>query len=147
MSFTIWLEQNTWILYHGSNSDKMTGGLRIGQRDSGWYGKGFYLTAYPEFAKRWGKYIHRMSVPQGKYAEILIQGNKTTYLGDAEKANQEAGGTEAWIDNEDAWSTAFTNSLRKMGYDGVRVHEGEYKDVEVVVFNPATIAVLEPHVA
>jgi hypothetical protein len=57
-------------LYHGSKSSEVTGEIRVGERDSGWYGRGFYLTANKDYAKRWGPNIFKMSVPFGNYAEV-----------------------------------------------------------------------------
>jgi hypothetical protein len=139
-----WELDNRWTLYHGSNSPEMTGELRTGNRDSGWFGSGFYLTAFPDYAKRWGKYVYQMNAPQGKYAEVQITGNysKIEFLGEAEKANQEAGGNEAWLANEQKWSDDFKNILQRMGFIGVRVHMNQNKDVEVLVFDPSTIRIL-----
>ncbi len=144
MGFRNWLESSQWKLYHGSKSPKIVGQLICNDRDSGWFGSGFYLTAYPDYAKRWGQYVHEMLVPTGKYAEVQSTQdyNKISYLGDAEAANQIAGGTEGWIANEHAWSQAFTGYLKKMGYLGVRVHLGEYQDAEVLVFDPSHIQVI-----
>lgn len=131
-------------LYHGSNSEQIVGRLRTNERDSGWFGAGFYLTAYPQYAQKWGKFVYQMAVPQGKFAEIRTDNsyNEIEFLGDAQAANQEAGDTEAWVDDERAWSKKFTDSLRRMGYVGVRIHVGQYPDIEVLVFDPSTITVL-----
>jgi len=143
LNFKLWLEQTGWELFHGSNNEQLAGSLRVNERDSGWFGAGFYLTAYPEYAKRWGNFVYKMYAPKGKYAEATFDDNyqKVHFLGDAEAANNEAGGTAAWIENESAWSAAFTNALKKMGYVGVRVHQSQHKDVEVLVFDPSHIQV------
>ena len=141
---------NTWYkiassnLYHGSNSEQIQGNLRIGERDSGWFGEAFYLTSDPEYAKRWGKYVYVMTVPDGKFAEVVVTGNyqKIDFLGDANKANQMAGGTAAWVDNEALWSETFKKALQQMGYAGVRVHNNGTKDMEVAVFDPSNITVV-----
>lgn len=132
------------LFYHGSDSDQIDGPLRINERDSGWFGSGFYVTAYPEYAKRWGKYVYRVSVPSGKFVEVLVHGNydRVEFLGDAESANQLAGGTNGWIENESKWSLDFTNTVKYMGYSGIRVHMNGRRDVEVVVFDPSTIQIL-----
>jgi hypothetical protein len=133
------------ILYHGSDSEKIVGGLYANERDSGWFGSGFYLTAYPDYAQRWGKYIHKMIPPVGKYAEVnATNGYKNIeYVGDAKKANEMAGGTVKWIENEHLWSKMFQSSLKDMGYIGVRVGIDGWKDVEVLVFEPSQIQVLD----
>jgi len=137
-------EQREPVLYHGSDSQQIIGPLRVNERDSGWFGAGFYLTARPEYAQRWGKYVYQMSVPQGSYAEVQVIGNydKVKFIGKAEQANQAAGGTEAWIENEVAWSNAFTKNLKQMGFIGVRVHLDQNKDAEVLIFDPSQIQVI-----
>ncbi len=136
-------ESDGITLYHGSNSPKLEGELRMNERDSGWFGTGFYLTAYPEYAKRWGEYVHRLTIPDGKYAKVLCSDgyNKIEYIGDAKKASDMAGGSAAWIENEEEWSVNFTDNLRSMGYIGVRVDMDRYPDVEVVIFDPSIISV------
>lgn len=143
-SFQQWLESfQQWELYHGSNSEQIIGQLRTNERDAGWFGTGFYLTAYPDYAKKWGKHIYRMSVPQKKFAEVQVIGNyKKILFGDSEFANKEAGGTEGWIENEHLWAQKFTSALKNSGYDGVRVNFDNYKDVEVLVFDPSHIIVI-----
>ncbi len=147
-SFKQWIlmqESNQNVLYHGSNSEKMVGTLYANERDSGWFGSGFYLTAYPDYAKRWGKFIHKMIIPDGSYAEINVSDgySKIEFLGDAEKANQMAGGKTGWIENEALWSEKFKSSLKQMGYIGVRVNQDNWKDLEVVVFDPSTIQAID----
>jgi hypothetical protein len=144
-TFNKWLENLSqgWELFHGSNSEEFVGQIRANERDSGWFGSGFYLSAIPSYAKRWGKNVHKMIVPFGKFAKIQVIGNyKEILFGDAEFANQEAGGQEAFNDNEHLWSKKFTEALKKQGYDGVRVNFDEHKDVEVVIFDPSKIQVL-----
>lgn len=135
------LESDKLILYHGSNSPEMIGPLRFNERDSGWFGNGFYLTAYPEYAKRWGRYIHKMSVPNGKFAHIRCSDGyeNIEYLGDTKIAHQLAGGTTGWIENESLWSKNFTKALQQMGYIGIRVDMDRYPDVEVIVFDPSIV--------
>ncbi len=133
---------NTWTLYHGSSSPQLIGPIRMNERDAGWYGKGFYLSASPEYASRWGPYIHKMAVPSNlKFAFVKNTGGYTRidFLGDAEKANQAAGGTNAWIEDEHGWAQIFNTALRQMGYQGVRVAFDDYQDAEVVVFDPSVI--------
>jgi len=144
MRFYEYLNSNQWTLYHGSNSEQIVGTLYANERDSGWFGSGFYLTAYPEYAKRWGQFIHNMIPPQGKYAEINCYNNyqKIEYVGDAEKANELAGGKAGWVTDEHAWSQQFTNNLKSMGYSGVRINLDNHKDVEVLVFDPSKIKVV-----
>jgi len=69
------------------------------------------------------------------------------FVGDAQKADLQAGGTKAWINNETQWSQTFTKVLQQMGYDGVRVHVGNYKDLEVLIFNPSKLVVIGTFVA
>jgi hypothetical protein len=132
------------FFYHGSDSEKIVGTLYSNERDSGWFGSGFYLTAYPWYAERWGKYIHKMIPPAGKYAEVNCdnQWNNIEYVGDAKQADQAAGGKVGWIENEHLWSQKFKDSLEEMGYVGVRVNVGELKNLEIVVFDPSKIQVL-----
>ncbi len=143
--FSTWLESTQNILFHGSDSEKLVGQLYSNNRDSGWFGAGFYLTAYPEYATRWGKFVHKMIAPSGKYAEVNCTDgyNKVEYVGDAEKANQIAGGKEMWIRNSHIWSQSFQNALKQLGYIGVRVNMDQWKDVEVVVFDPSQVKTLE----
>ena len=124
-------------LFHGSSSEKISGDIRMNERDSGWFGNGFYLSAFPDYAKRWGAHVHKMTV-SGKFAEVQVIGNykELRFDKDAAIADKEAGGTVGWIENEHAWSSAFAKKLKQMGYDGIRVHFDENKDVEVVVFEP-----------
>lgn len=144
MRFAKWLESNQEVLYHGSNSEKIVGTLYANERDSGWFGSGFYLTAYPEYAQRWGKYIHQMIPPVGRYAEVNCTNGyqNIEYVGDAEKANQMAGGSHGWIENEHLWSQKFQSNLKQMGYIGVRVNMDQWKDVEVLVFDPSKIQIV-----
>jgi hypothetical protein len=141
LRFSRWLEVTQgWDLYHGSKSEQMVGKFRSNERDAGWFGTGFYLTAYPDYARRWGKHIYRMTVPMGKFAEVQVIGNyKKIDFGDAEFANQEAGGTEGWIADEMSWAEKFTNALKMSGFDGVRVHFDQNKDVEVLIFDPSQV--------
>ena len=128
-------------LYHGSDSPVIQGPLRTGERDDGWFGPGFYLTASLDYAKRWGRYIYKMTAPPGKYAEVQVIGNyeKTMYDDISQKANEYAGGKDAWIQNELLWAQKFQEFLVKNGVIGVRAHFDNEKDVEVVVFNPASV--------
>ena len=131
-----------WILYHGSSSPTMQGQLRIGERDPGWFGPGFYLTASKDYARRWGQHVHEFSVPQGlRFARVNIIGNyaKIEFDSVAQKANDMAGGTEAWIDDEHAWAQSFGKNLRALGVDGIRVRMNGADDTEVVVFDPSAI--------
>lgn len=132
---------STEILYHGSDSEKIKGTLRTGERDAGWFGQGFYLTAYPEYAKRWGKYIYKMIPPTGKYAHVFVTGNyeKIEYDVAGQKANEYAGGNDAWIKDELAWAQKFNEYLIRNGYTGIRVNMDNYQNVEVVVFDPSKI--------
>jgi hypothetical protein len=127
------------VLYHGSNSEQFDGPIRVQSRDHGWFGTGFYLTAYPEYALRWGRNVFEMRLPPGKYAEVRVVGNysKLVFMGDAEAANQAAGGTVGWIENEALWARRFTDHLKKTGHTGVRVHFDEHPDMEVLVFDPS----------
>jgi len=144
MKFAQWFEENDSVLYHGSDSEKIVGNLYSNDRDSGWFGSGFYLTAYPDYALRWGKYVHKMIPPFGKFAIVnCSQDYKCQYLGDAENANQFAGGTTGWVENEDLWSQKFKSFLANLGYVGIRVNIGEHPDVEIVIFDPSKIRVLQ----
>ncbi|OGG09026.1 hypothetical protein A3J20_04100 [Candidatus Gottesmanbacteria bacterium RIFCSPLOWO2_02_FULL_42_29] len=133
-------EQN--ILWHGSSSEKFEGEIKMNERDSGWFGNGFYLSSVPEYGQRWGKNLHPMIIPMGKYAEVKSIKNNLEFSGDSEKANNEAGGTEAWILNEHEYSKKFTETLKQMGNAGVKVEVDGFKDGEVVVFNPSQIHIL-----
>ena len=135
---------NSEALYHGSDSEKFEGDIRLNERDSGWFGSGFYLTRYTSYAKRWGKFIYRAEIQVGKMAEVNCpDGYKNIeYIGDANIANENAGGDSAWMAKEWKWSQSFKKSLLKMGYDGVRVHMDGYKDAEVLVFDPSKVKVL-----
>lgn len=137
---------NGWLLYHGSSSENITGEIRVNERDAGWFGPGFYLSAFTEYAQRWGKYVFRIAIPTTiKFAHIKVVGDyeKIIFDSEAEKANQTAGGTAGWIENEKAWALKFGQSLRQMGYGGVRVDFDDHKDVEVIVFNPSQLKVVD----
>lgn len=139
------LEAREWELYHGSDSEEFEGRIRIGERDSGWFGRGFYLSAYPKYAARWGANVFKMSVPKGRFAQINVTNNykNITFVGDADKANQAAGGQEGYLEDEQKWSKVFSTFLVMKGYDGVRVNIDSYPDVEVLVFNPSQVRVME----
>lgn len=133
-------------LYHGSKSTEITGDIRVGERDSGWYGDGFYLTADKDYAKRWGPNIFKISAPIGKYAEVNHKNNSfdhPIFTGDSElaekAANEKAG---SWVENETLWSRTFSNYLKSKGYVGVRVNLPSRKNIEVVVFDPSEIKVV-----
>jgi hypothetical protein len=132
------------ILWHGSASEKIEGEIRTNERDSGYFGTGFYVTAYISNAKIWGKNLHPMIIPVGKYAEIESEeGFKNIkYIGDSEKANIEAGGTEGYLENEEKWSKRFTETLKQMGNIGARLKLEGHKDTEIVVFDPSQIHIL-----
>lgn len=133
-------------LYHGSSSSKLVGKLRVGKRDSGWFGSGFYLTQYPDYAKRWGDNIHTIEVPDSlKLAKVNAPDgySKLEFLGDSEIANKRAGGINGWISDEDAWSKSFTAELKRMGYDGVTLTLDSYEHAEVVIFEPEKLIVTE----
>lgn len=77
----------------------------------------------------------------GKFAEAYVIGQykDIAFIGDAKIANEKAGGTEGWILNEAEWAQAFTNVLVGLGYDGIRIHFDDSKDVEVAIFNLESI--------
>jgi len=85
-----------------------------------------------------------MQVPPMRFVEVQSDNNysQIEFLGDAEAANQQAGGSAGWVENERAWSAKFTQVLREMGYGGVRVHIGDHRDVEILVFDPSTVQVI-----
>ncbi len=130
------------IAWHGSSSEKMEGEIRMNERDSGWFGNGFYVTAYQDYGLRWGRNLHPMLVPKGKYAELKSTKFKIEYFGDSEIANVESGGTDAWVENEKLYSQKFTEKLKEMGNIGVKVEMDGYKDAEVVIFDPSKIHVI-----
>lgn len=130
------------ILWHGSSSERFEGEIRMNERDSGWFGKGFYVTAYQDYGLRWGENLHPMLIPKGKYAELKSVKLDIRYFGDAEVANTESGGNSAWIENEAQYSENFTTKLKEMGNVGVKVEMDGYKDAEVVIFDPAKIHVI-----
>jgi len=131
------------IAFHGSSS-ALVGAIRINERDSGWFGNGFYATAFEEYALRWGKVLNTVELPEGNYAEVLVEGNykKVVWQGLAATADQKAGGSIGWVENEFLYSQNLTKELIALGFIGVKVHFGEIKDVEVVVFDASTIRVL-----
>ena len=137
--------QTEQVLYHGSDSEEIVGKLYTGKRDPGWFGEAFYLTAYPEYAKRWGKHVYKMSIPPLKFAEVNVIGNydNMEYLGDSKIAYEKAGGQNAAILKEYDFAVNFKKELKLMGYDGVRVHNDGQKDMEVAIFDPSNIKVLE----
>lgn len=138
------LEDRSWELYHGSNSEQFIGKIRVGERDAGWFGHGFYLSAYPSYAARWGKNVYKMQVPKGRYARINVTDGykKMDFLGDAEVANKMAGGQDGYLEDELKWAKLFTYNLYQKGYDGVRISIDHHRDVEVLVFDPSKIKVL-----
>ena len=131
------------IAFHGSSS-ALVGAIRINERDSGWFGNGFYATSSQEYAFRWGKVLNTVELPEGNYAEVVVIGNydKIQWLGLANDANENAGGWLAWMENEALYSENLTKAFVALGFIGVRIHFGENKDVEVVVFDVSTIKVL-----
>lgn len=130
------------IVWHGSTSEKIEGEIRMNERDSGWFGNGFYVTAYQDYGLRWGDNLHPMLVPKGKYAKLKSVKLDIQYFGDSEVANSESGGTVAWIENEAQYSENFTTKLKEMGNVGVKVEMDGYKDAEIVIFDPSGIHVI-----
>ena len=131
------------FLYHGSESANISGPLRTSERDSGWFGSGFYLTAYPEYTKRWGQFVYRTPWPKGDFAMVTVIGNYAEIIFDknGQLANDYAGGLDGWIRDEDAWSAKFKEFLVKNRFVGVRVAFDNKPDVEVVIFDPNTAGV------
>lgn len=134
-------EINSPTFYHGSNNPNLIlfNQDPTDQRDHGWFGTGLYVTKYPAYAQKWGKYLYQIHIhPDIKLAKIHVANDyrQITYIGDAETANQKAGGDEAWIQNEKQWAQDFTQSLKEKGYDGVRIKINGKEDVELLIFNP-----------
>jgi hypothetical protein len=132
------------VSFRGSKSEELLGELRVNERDAGWFWPGFYLTSDVTYASGWGENVFKMFVPNGKFAHVDVIGNydQIEFDGDAEKANQAAGGTAGWIEDEAAWSRMFGRAMQEMGFDGVRVHFGQLRDGEVVMFDLSTITVV-----
>jgi hypothetical protein len=136
--------QGPW--FHGSDAEKMVGEFRVGERDSGWFGVGAYLTNFENYAKRWGRNVHRFYTPNGKYAEATVVGNyeRVDFDSATEKADRDAGGNDRWLEDENGYSEDFASSMLKQGYIGARIAFGSNKDVEVVVFDPSQIKSADP---
>lgn len=131
------------VLYHGTGSEKIEGPLMTNTNDPGWFGKGFYATAYLEHAKVYGKHVFEVTTTATKFAEIQIVGqyDKAIYIGDAEEADRIAGGTEKWLQNDSEWAKRFTDVLKSKGYEGIRVSMNGKPDAEVVIFDPSKVTI------
>lgn len=144
MNFSQFLEnQLSAVYYHGSNSEQISGPIRVNERDAGWFGQGFYVTANMGYAQRWGNYIYEVAIPQGQFAQVTVHGNydRMEYDPLGNEANQFAGGDEGWIRNEALWAQKFTNYLKQKGVEGVRIHAGSI-DTEVVIFHPEKVKIV-----
>lgn len=125
-------------MYHGSDSDAISGPFVAGKRDSGWFGEGMYGSMYPEYASRWGKNVFSAPVPDVPLAEIWTdEGYRKMFFDDAaQRAHDAAGGHEGWVGDERAYSKAFRDALLSDGVQGVRVGIGGHPDAEIVLFDP-----------
>jgi hypothetical protein len=130
-------------MFHGSNSESISGSFEPGKRDSGWFGQGMYATMYPDYAARWGETVHAAPVPDIKYANVWTDSQYKDMSFDeaAKRAHESAGGHEGWINNERAYSKAFRDALMSEGVQGVRVGIGGRPDAEIVIFDPDTAGV------
>jgi hypothetical protein len=133
------------VMYHGSDSESFEGEIRMNERDSGWFGAGFYVSAYPNIASIWGKNIYKVKIPTGKMAKVTAESGfkNIQYLGEAQDANEFAGGTKTYQRSEYEWSNKFTEFLKEKGYIGVSVEVDGWDNMEVVIFDPSTIQILE----
>lgn len=132
------------IFWHGSSSEKIEGEIRMNERDSGYFGNGFYVSNYSSYSSRWGRNLHPMIIPTGKYGEVKVKGDykDIKYIGDTEKADIEAGGKNAWLLNEREYSKKFSEALKQTGNIGCKIEMDGFKDAEVVVFDSSLIHTL-----
>ena len=126
------------LMFHGSDSAEISGPFVPGRRDSGWFGRGMYATKYPEYASRWGSNVYASPVPDVPFAHIWTDDGyrQMHYDKAAKRADARAGGSDAFADDERAYSQAFRDALMADGYGGVRVGIGGHPDAEIVIFDP-----------
>ena len=126
------------VLYHGTDADFHEFiATKVGQKDSGFFGSGYYLTADQELADAYGQYNTEIGWnTMIVYAKLL-----KPYIWNV---NHSA------LDKTESESESFTAKLRSEGYDGVIFHmpykaqsEGGWGRaiayMEVVVFEPNQI--------
>jgi hypothetical protein len=125
-------------MIHGSDSDEISGPFVAGKRDSGWFGPGMYATMYPEYASRWGKNLYSAPIPNIRWAEMWTDADYRNMSFDpaAKRADEAAGGSEAFVRDEKAYSKQFRDALMSQGFGGIRVGIGGHPDAEIVVFDP-----------
>lgn len=124
------------LFLHGSTSREIEGRFEPGRRDHGWFGRGMYGTAYPEYAARWGENIHAAPIPDIRWAELWTDYRDSAYDPLTKHAHEMAGGNERLVSDERGYSDAFRSALMDKGVQGVRVHLGNHPDAELVVFDP-----------
>jgi len=126
--------------YHGTNNI-IDGDFRLSQNDPGWFGRGVYVTSYPEHAKIYGKYVYKVSVNCNKFAEVIVSDNykKAIYVGDAKIANEKASGNKNFLQNDFEWSNLFSDNLKGMGYCGIKITLNGKPNAEVVIFDPSDV--------
>jgi hypothetical protein len=140
-------------LYHGGKSKiSSVDQSKLQSRDYGFYGKGFYTTTNPTYAKAYGGRVSKFSLgDESRVLEASLKASDAPHgLVDAVKKDIFESGSEAaksrgkiaafreeirLIDRDHlAWKDAVGRFAEKYGYDAVRYGPGE-----VVVKNPAAL--------
>ena len=150
-------------LYHGGKGKVSDIDLsKTQQRDSGFYGAGFYMTSDPKYAKAYGKTISKIKVnpnarvvvaslnpkeaPEGLVDEI------SGYIYNRDISRAKERGKEKLLSEEVlaikseplAWGNAVNEYARSSGYDIVKYSEGEIvgitQDAFVAPEGPASLS-------
>jgi hypothetical protein len=124
-------------VYHGTDRDfQAFDPTKAGRRDSGWYGKGIYLTADKEGASTYSTHgsYDLEDAPGANVIPAYVSMKKPFYWPDGMAAATNA-----------AESAQITKGLIENGYDGIIVKNSYVDDpttskfYEVIVFNPEQI--------
>lgn len=124
------------VVYHGTAADfDAFDATRFGQNDSGWYGRGVYVSADKSMAEAYAGWDEMSgSAPEGGNVMPVYVSLQNPYYFTSDKTIS----TDAEVSRE------FTERLKAEGYDGVIV-QNKYADgvegdfFEVVAFSPTQI--------
>lgn len=127
---------NPMVLYHGTKSDfSVFDQGRFGTNDSGWYGRGIYLTANLGSSDAYAGWDEMDgTAPSGGNVMPLYASIKNPYFFSEKKAAA----------TNEAESVELTENLKKQGYDGI-IASNPYADgiegtfFEVVAFYPEQV--------
>lgn len=117
-------------LYHGTNADiKKFDPKKIGQKDSGWYGKGFYFTSKPETASAYASFWGGPEEQDGNHPNVIPVhiSLKNPYYWPEHKG--------MLADTKEI--EKLTKKLKVMGHDGIIVNTNG-RD-EYIAFHPHQI--------